>query len=879
MSGFQRRRTRRSAAAVLCGTALSASALLASGATASDAAVNVGAVGTGTVGVVSPAPGAPESPARSAELGDGGSAELVDGQNVHITEPPRENGARGSRYAVTSVGGKVSVRPAGGRAGTAHTPATLRPATAPDNTGVTRDGTGDDGPSTMSAGLRPLTAAASTYAVKLAITNASVTTKQFYVWNRTTSTAYAVDSDAPGATASVKLPPGDYFAIALHADWQQPSYLLTRTFTVGSAATTVSFDQRLAKETAIRTDDTTASRYSAAAWISLPSGDIAGFAGSGADKIYVTPFSVKGVSLRLHEVLGRAGSSASAPSPYRYDLTHTFAGTVPASPVTTVRTATLARTTDQVDAPGTRTNASLLSVPELGEWTGVFIGSPVPVAGAVTQYATPGTTYSRLLDYGDGGLRLNLPDRTLAAGTGTGETLGAAPLQPARPQWGGSRRTGSKIALTETNAFADTGGHDTADNGATYAYRLSSADGVTYAQASGLGVNDQLSSSVLPAARTTYTLDQSAHRRVGYARLTTDVDSRWTFRSATTSTAELPLVDTKLTVSGLNASGRATAGPVQVRASATTRATDPALANTRVTALSYSVDDGTTWNATTVAADGSAALDVPATAAFVSLRVSAADDEGGALTRTVLRAFAGPAAKGDETVGATRVSNVVVNGGKAVELTDQPLQTFTAGFTATDPSGIAGGGMYLYHGTYDSPDAVLYPSWATTCTKATATTATCQAQFAYLQPRWNLGRNALAGGWKLAAWAESADGTGHADLHAAKAVSLVRDATVTVNAAPEPVTKGKTITVTGKLARADWEALGGYHGYAGQTVKLQFRKKTSTTYTTVKSVVTNSTGNLKATTTATVDGYWRFAFTATSTTASATAAGDYVDVR
>ncbi|MFH9038861.1 calcium-binding protein [Streptomyces sp. NPDC017966] len=247
--------------------------------------------------------------------------------------------------------------------------------------------------------------------------------------------------------------------------------------------------------------------------------------------------------------------------------------------------------------------------------------------------------------------------------------------------------------------------------------------------------------------------------------------------------------------------------------------------------------------------------------------------------RRITRAFAGPAPHGDETAGATRISNVVVNGGKRVELTDAPLQEFKARFTATDPSGIASGDMYLYKGSYDTPDAVLYGTWPATCTEVSATTSTCEAHFAYIQPRWALGRNSFAGTWKLAAWAESADRTGHVDLHAAKSVSVVRDATLTVNAAPEPVAKGKTLTVTGKLARADWETRGGYHGYTGQKVKLQFRKKGTSTYTTVKTITTDSSGALKTTVKASTDGYWRYTFASTSTTAPATASGDYVDVR
>ncbi|MFJ8363552.1 hypothetical protein [Streptomyces sp. NPDC093984] len=723
-----------------------------------------------------------------------------------------------------------------------------------------------------------MSTASSTYAVKLSITHANVTTKQFYVWNRKTWTAYAVDSSAYGATATVNLPPGDYFAVALHLDWQQPSYLLPRTFTVGSAATTVTFDQSAAKETGIRTDDATATRQSSAVWLSVPGGDLAGFAGSRADKVYVTPFSVQGVSLRIHEVLGKKGASDNVPSPYRYDLTRSFTTTVPASPVVTIPTSALAKTVTQVRAPGTRTTATLQTVPSFGEWTGVFIGSSVPVGGSLTEYVTPGVTSMRLLDYGTGDQNLILPDRTLSAGTSAGEVLGAAPLQPVRVSWRGSQWYRGKASLYEGHTFSDTAGHTGHDFRATYSYKLTGSDGVTYAQASGLDGSHSLTSSTVPTAPQTYTLDQTVHRRVPYSRLSTDIRSEWTFRAGYAEGKELPLIDTEVRVSGIDAMGRAS-GPVGIDAGATTRNTDAAQANARITGLAYSTDDGATWTDLPVAADGSATLNVPATASFVALRVKAVDDLGGSLSRTITRAFAGPVPQGDETVGSTRISNIVVNGGKPVKLSDQPFQEFKATFTATDPSGIGSGDMYLYRGSYGTPDAVLYSPWRATCVKVNATTSTCQVQFAYIHPRWALGRNSFAGTWKVAAWAESTDGTGHIDLHAAKTQPLLRDASLTANAAPEPVAKGKTLTITGKLSRADWETLGGYHGYAGQKVQLQFRKAGASTYTNVKVVSTDSYGNLKTTVTASADGYWRYTFAGTSSTAPATAGGDFVDVR
>lgn len=62
-------------------------------------------------------------------------------------------------------------------------------------------------------------------------------------------------------------------------------------------------------------------------------------------------------------------------------------------------------------------------------------------------------------------------------------------------------------------------------------------------------------------------------------------------------------------------------------------------------------------------------------------------------------------------------------------------------------------------------------------------------------------------------------------------------------------------------------------------MQLQFRKRGSSTYTTLKTVKTSSTGTLSTTTRASSDGYYRFVFVSTTTTGSATATGDFVDVR
>lgn len=226
------------------------------------------------------------------------------------------------------------------------------------------------------------------------------------------------------------------------------------------------------------------------------------------------------------------------------------------------------------------------------------------------------------------------------------------------------------------------------------------------------------------------------------------------------------------------------------------------------------------------------------------------------------------------------ISKVVVNGGKDIVLGTTASKKISVSITASHPSGIADGYVDLWHGSDVETDVdgwVMPNEDAATCTNSSATTATCKMTITIV-PGEDLYKNALAGTWHVTAGALAGDQSSVAwnDYHSKARVQ--RLSKVTVNASPEPVKKGKTLTVTGKLSRANWET-GTYKGYATQAVKLQFRKKTSSTYTTVKTIKSSSTGALKTTVKASVDGYWRYSFAGTSTTPTVTAAGDFVDVK
>ncbi|GGZ45162.1 hypothetical protein GCM10010387_44570 [Streptomyces inusitatus] len=253
-------------------------------------------------------------------------------------------------------------------------------------------------------------------------------------------------------------------------------------------------------------------------------------------------------------------------------------------------------------------------------------------------------------------------------------------------------------------------------------------------------------------------------------------------------------------------------------------------------------------------------------------RVSAAVVTG-ALALTALSA---PAAQADEAVGNTKISNVVVNGGKAIILGTSAKKTVTVSFTASDSSGIFYATSALWYGkTPDTALSAVSPKGGkATCGKGSK--PTCKATFT-IDPTYHLYSNNLAGGWKTIVGAAANDGD-YINKDNAKSFNMQRLSKISINASPEPVKKGKDLTVTGSLTRANWET-GKYAGYTNQPVKLQFRKKGGKTFTTVKTVKTDSKGNLKTTVKASADGTYRYSFAGNSTTPAITNGGDFVDVK
>lgn len=235
--------------------------------------------------------------------------------------------------------------------------------------------------------------------------------------------------------------------------------------------------------------------------------------------------------------------------------------------------------------------------------------------------------------------------------------------------------------------------------------------------------------------------------------------------------------------------------------------------------------------------------------------------------------LAGAGSPAGATPGGPVVSGATVNSGRDVIVGITHNVTFPVTVTGSDESGLSFADVDLKgpHGGFYTTDA--FCETATACT----TVFTVNAHPAPGSDDPVDLANAHAGTWSVDALVDTDTGD---SLFAPGVGSfgLKRAARLTVNAAPEPVAKGARITVTGKLVRANWDTYR-YAGYAGQAVKLQFRPKGSSTYTTVATVNTSNTGTLRTTVKAVKDGYWRWDFTGTTTTGPAKATGDYVDVR
>ncbi|BCL29899.1 calcium-binding protein [Streptomyces aurantiacus] len=232
---------------------------------------------------------------------------------------------------------------------------------------------------------------------------------------------------------------------------------------------------------------------------------------------------------------------------------------------------------------------------------------------------------------------------------------------------------------------------------------------------------------------------------------------------------------------------------------------------------------------------------------------------------------------------STVVSDISVNGGNSARVGTANTQTITVKWTVGGGSKLYGSHASIWRGTdRDSGlkqfmNSEQFNAGTDPCVKSGDATYSCTATFK-IDPQSVL-TNEDAGAWKISLWAIT-DAATDVRTDNAKTWYLKRWSRLSSNAAPEPVAKGKTITITGKLERANWDT-HKYAGYTQQTVRLQERSPAGS-YATTSSHITGTSslaGVEKQTRTATTDRCYRYKFEGTSTTPPVTATGDCVDVR
>ncbi|NEB08547.1 hypothetical protein G3I32_06610 [Streptomyces coelicoflavus] len=238
-----------------------------------------------------------------------------------------------------------------------------------------------------------------------------------------------------------------------------------------------------------------------------------------------------------------------------------------------------------------------------------------------------------------------------------------------------------------------------------------------------------------------------------------------------------------------------------------------------------------------------------------------------------LSALVVPAAQAEEN--PITFSGIAINSGEPLVVGTGIPHIFNVHYNVNHINELHSSEAHLYTGSVGEwkgqTDAVRDPS----CRELSPTVTRCVQSLA-IDPK-KLSDNDLAGTWHVYLEATDADYNvaGKGGLYP---TTVLRNSVMArAEAAPEPVGKGETLTVTGELTHADWNT-HTYVGEAGKSVELQFRSPDSLTYSTVKTVETGSGGALKETLTAETTGAWRWYFAGDGTTSGAVAVGDAVVV-
>ncbi|MER6115683.1 hypothetical protein [Streptomyces sp. NPDC001743] len=247
---------------------------------------------------------------------------------------------------------------------------------------------------------------------------------------------------------------------------------------------------------------------------------------------------------------------------------------------------------------------------------------------------------------------------------------------------------------------------------------------------------------------------------------------------------------------------------------------------------------------------------------------------GAALVFTGVAAMPAGAAE-----GGVSFSRVSVNGGKPIVIGVKEWVEVPAAFRMTTTLRYNYGPMvFPYRGTIERPETLWNAIEGSDCKVVDRAKGVCDfEEWLYIDPRDLDFGNEDAGTWRTAARVHlPGDSQDIDDVNLP--VRVQRATRLTVDASPEPVAMGRTITVSGRLTRANWDT-HTYQGYAGRSVSLQFKPAGASSYRTVKTTTSGATGSLRTTVKATGPGTWRWTYYGNSASGASTSGGDHVATR
>ncbi|MEU6799488.1 hypothetical protein [Streptomyces neyagawaensis] len=223
--------------------------------------------------------------------------------------------------------------------------------------------------------------------------------------------------------------------------------------------------------------------------------------------------------------------------------------------------------------------------------------------------------------------------------------------------------------------------------------------------------------------------------------------------------------------------------------------------------------------------------------------------------------------------GGVSFTRVRVNGGKPIVIGVSKEVAVPASFRMATTRKWKWPAVYLYRG---ADDRLWHAVETSDCVKVSSGVCDINETMYFDPSVWDM-RNSEAGVWKVGAEVHFVGGGGDTDDTDLK-VRVKRNSRLSVHASPQPVSKGRTVTVTGKVTRANWETRK-YASYGGRLVSLQFKPAGTASYTTVKRVYANGSGGLRTTVKASKTGTWRWVYYGNATTGPSTSSGDTIVVK